>query len=67
VPPMGTRARGDDDGSMPRPGTQSDGGRLWLRYLGELSRIFVIGASVLATVAAILLLGLVFLRFLGIA
>jgi hypothetical protein len=64
---MGTRCRRGHDGFMPRPGPQSDGGRLWLRYLGELSRIFVIGASVLGTVAAVVLLGLVLLRFLGIA
>ena len=52
---------------MPRRSQQSDGRREWSRFVGELSRIVVIGTSVLATVALVVLLVLVVLTFLGAA
>ncbi len=52
---------------MPRRSQQSDGRREWSRSVGELSRIVVIGTSVLATVALVVLLVLVVLTFLGAA
>jgi hypothetical protein len=65
--PMATRSRPGHDGPMPGRTGQSDDGRDWSRFIGEFSRVVVISTSVLATIAAVVLLTLVILTFLGIA
>ena len=65
--PMATRSRPDHDGTMPRRTGQSGDRRDWAHFIGELSRVVVISTSVLATIAAVVLLTLVILTFLGIA